>query len=650
VHVAPLPFEARCTASGHGYVCVGGEKDGDFAAIRVAGFPPSDPDQVDASLPLDFRRRTTLPRPPILGLARQPRYDKVGEDIVNSISIHKLPAQDDGPDDVVAVLTNNDKTVRIFSLVHHLELTVLDFPFPMNHATVSPDGQFLVAVGDEQNAFFFQRNMPEKSSCFNKSDGRVESSTSEWTLFQEVTLHVPAGSNIKGYFTTAWSSSGQLCAVGSECGYITVFDMELLKWCDWGEDAIVHLLSSTRPDVIPGPGAVRTMQFSPAPWDLLVWSEDQGRVCVADIRTGLKERQTLCLDPKEDGLEKTQIADFEEELRPEVSDLRREADFIRRYRRALDSEGTTAAVNFANEYIDASAERRRLHQSFGVVESDDDPHGLTAHERQVLETLRTTRQRDAAREPSVIPRSINYNTSASTQAREARLRAEAAHGFPRIPLGQRTDQVTRDREAAIRRTNIADTFTEFMTESSRQLNQIHERLIPRRQASVMGTLDEPISSSATTHTNITGGAMTRSPNPVPAVTRRDNSDLIASTDDAWRTIEEALARNARATDNARSSTGPELRSELRRLRQLTQARERLRAAREGPLENYGLSHGLLRRASRGYPQHDPAAGVQTAGLAMSPDGRTLYCGTTEGIFEFKLDVHQRKGLPAITPR
>jgi len=643
VHVAPLPFEARCTASGHGYVCVGGEKGGDFAAIKVAGFPPADPDDVDAVLPLDLPRRTTVPRPPVLGLARQPKYEKIGDDIVNSISIHKLPADGHGPGDVVAVLTNNDKTVRIFSLVKHRELTALHLPFPMNHATISPDGQLLVAVGDEQNAFFFERTKPEKQSFGKNTQDRVESSTPGWTMLQEVTLYVPTGSCIKGYFTTAWSPSGRLCAVGSECGYITVFDVELLRRCEYGEDAIIQLLSSTRPDLSIGPGAVRTMQFSPAPWDFLVWSEDQARICVADIRSGLKVKQILSLDPKEEGLEQVQIAEFELALSPEVGDLRREADFIRRYRRALDSESTAAAVNYANEYIDASTERRRLHRSLGVVESDDDPHGLTAHERQVLEALRTTRQREEAREPSVIPRSINYNTSASTQARRYDARANV------FPLGQRTNQLTREREAATRRSNITDTFTEFISESSRQLSQIHDRAIPRRQASVMGTLDEPISSGIT-HTNITGGAMTRSPNPVPAVTRRDNSELISSTDDAWRTIEEALARNARATDSARSSTGPELRNELRRLRQLTQMRERLRVAREaqGPLENhYGLGMNL-RRQSRSY--HDPALGVRTAGLAMSPDGRTLYCGTEEGIFEFKFNLHQRKGLPAVTPR
>lgn len=205
------------------------------------------------------------------------------------------------------------------------------------------------------------------------------------------------------------------------------------------------------------------------------------------------------------------------------------------------------------------------------------------------------------------------------------------------------------------RTQLADTFTEFVSEIARRSNPISERTAPLRHASQVlrdltaephstleATSDPPIQLRG----NITGGATTRSPNPIPAQIRRDTSEMMASTDEAWRTIEEALARNARAADSGRGSAAPELRNELRRLRQLTQMRERLRVAREqGPAESYGMGY---RRASRN--MFDPALGLRTAGLAMSPDGRTLYCGTEEGIFEFHMNLHQRKGLPAIQPR
>ncbi|KAH3915361.1 hypothetical protein HBH56_073150 [Parastagonospora nodorum] len=626
-HVTTLPWEARCTASGHGYVCIGGADEGNFAAIKVQGFPPTDPSDVDASLPIDFPRR--LPRPPLLGAAHRIRYEKIGEDIVNSISIHKFAAQGDGQEDVVAVLTNNDKTVRVYSLTQNLELTVLDLPFAMNHATISPDSQLLVAVGDAPTAYFYERMNADKPASSKTAEGRIQMNPPEWQLLAQVPLHRPTnGPCSDGYFCTAWSPLGRLCAVGSECGYITVFDVQVLKEVEYGEDAVVQLISSTRPDTAAGAGAVRTMHFSPSPWDLLVWSEDQGRVCVADLRSGLKVKQVLNLDPKEEGIEKAAIADFDLSIGPEMHGLRREADFIRSYRRALDSDGTEAAVNAATEYFEADSERQSLHRQLGVVESDNDPHGLTAHERQVIETLRTTRQRAEGQEQGITPRNINYD------------------------LARYGEGVSRDS---------IEFISGFIAEHSRRLTRsTQERTAPRRQASVVVSIDPGTVNVPQYYTNITDSAPTRSPNVIPAHARRVANEMVSSTDDAWRTIEEALTIQARTTDaiarnttsNANStsaSTGPEIRSEIRRLRQLTQMRERLRNARASqPLaETYEFSLGL-RRPSRSL--HDPSQGVRTAGLAMSQDGRTLYCGTEEGIFEFKLNLHARKGFPAIQPR
>lgn len=648
-------------------MCVGGPDDGNFAAIKVTGFPPTDPSDVDAALPLDFEHR--LPRPPALGAAHRMQLEKIGEDIVNSITIHKFPADGPDEDEVVAVLTNNDKTVRIYSLTQNLEIAVLNLPFAMNHATISPDGELLVAVGDTPAAYFFEKVRTDRPSSTKTPEGRIQYVQPEWELLEQVSLYRPTDLLADGYFCTAWSPSGRLCAVGSECGYISIFDVELLKIVEYGEDAVVQLISSTRPDTAasatsvrtmpgverPTPGAVRTMHFSPNPWDLLIWSEGQGRVCVADIRAGLKVKQVLSLDPQEEGLDKVDIADFDVSISPEMHELRREADFIRSYRRALDSDGTAAAVNAATEYFEADFERQRLHR-LGVVESDNDPHGLTAHERQVLEALRSTRQReearntgltprqlDEARSRGVTPRSINYNTN-------------------------------RNVDSATRRQQM-ESMAEYVPESFRRWNRTtQERTIPRRQASVVVSIDPATVNAPAALTNITDSAPTRSPNAMPAHARRVNNEIIASTDDAWRTIEEALATQARAANatadtggattdigtytitsesgnpsSTNTSTAPELRNELRRLRQLTQMRERLRNVRNSQpsAETYEFSLGL-RRASRN--SHDPSAGVKTAGLAMSQDGRTLYCGTEEGIFEFKMNLHARKNIPAIHPR
>ncbi|KAF1361201.1 hypothetical protein EJ07DRAFT_113470 [Lizonia empirigonia] len=644
-HLATLPFEARCTASGFGYVCVGGADDGNFAAIKVAGVPVENGYSPDTSLPA--RQETGPPRNrhntdtsmpsarPHVGIAHRIRLEKIGQDIVNSISIHKLPAAtSEGCDDVVAVLTNNDKSVRVYSLVDNIELCCIDLPIAMNHATISPDGKFLVAVGDQQTGFFFERYLPgpERPSTWKEPSDRLNSVPPVWKLFEDVALYVPSSQCAEGYFTTAWSPSGRLCAVGSECGYITVFDVDHLKVAEYGEDAILQVISSTRPDVCTSAGAVRTMQFSPAPWDFLIWSEDQGRVCVADLRSRLKVKQVLTLDPKDEDLDTIEIGSFETNLAPEMSELRREADFIRRYRRTLDSEGTQAAVNAANEYFEADLERQSALRRLGVVESDNDPHGLSSEERRILETLRTSRHALEGRQPGVRPRSINYTTAGHVEA----ARAAAARDMP------------------------SDLLDDLLSESLRPTNRSHgERTAPRRQASVVVSINEgTVNVPPHAQTNITDSATTRSPNTILAHTR---SEIINSTDDAWRTIEAALASQARAANNtARTSawtpaassnnpTAPDLRTELRRLRQLTQMRERLRNARasQPATEAYDFSLNF-RRASR--TTHDPGQGVRTAGLAMSQDGRTLYCGTEEGIFKFKMNLHARKGFPAISPR
>lgn len=218
---------------------------------------------------------------------------------------------------------------------------------------------------------------------------------------------------------------------------------------------------------------------------------------------------------------------------------------------------------------------------------------------------------------------------------------------------------TRERAAAAR-DMPSDLLDDLLSESLRPTNRSQgERTAPRRQASVVVSINEgTVNVPPHAQTNITDSATTRSPNTILAHTR---SEIINSTDDAWRTIEAALASQARAANNtARTSawipaassnnpTAPELRNELRRIRQLTQMRERLRNARasQPATEAYDFSLNF-RRASR--TTHDPGQGVRTAGLAMSQDGRTLYCGTEEGIFEFKMNLHARKGFPAISPR
>ncbi|KAK8198044.1 WD40-repeat-containing domain protein [Phyllosticta capitalensis] len=585
-HIAMLPFETRCTASGHGWLCLGGEDEGHFAAIKLEGANSTAAD-VDTLLPIHFgSRRSARPQGPFL--------ETIGGEIVNSISIHKLPGERGAEDEAVAVLTNNDKTVRVYSLTRGKEDAVLDLPFAMNHASISPDGNYMVAVGDYHQAYFFQRTK-QRQALPGKLNPRVVSTPPGWTNICVAQLHVPPSLSTTGYFTTAWSPSGHLCAVGSECGYITVFDVDLVKKCSYGEDAIVQVIRSTRPDTSSGPGAVRTMCFAPQPWDLLIWSEDQGIVCVSDLRTGLLTRQALKLEPKEEGLDKIEapLTDFEKcwkRLKEESS-----SDWL---------PGTTMRPAFGQRLRGA---------------------GLTARDSQessILDAL-TRRNRELQRIAS-IPRSINYPYTSDSANRND----PSSEDFP--ALGSSSSGLIRSTN---RHENI--------------INELHRELLRDSDPDTQG--NHTRQSSAETRNNGRTGSNSR----LSALANNSgsgsgNGSSNPSSTDAWRTIEAAMSRSPAPPSSRPSATGqsalrqPDLLLEMSRLRQLARARERI-------LDEYGIRVGLLRRGGTG-GRYNPTFGVRTAGLAMSSDGRKLFAGTEEGIFEFEIDVRNRKAWGAIQPR
>ncbi|KAK4544097.1 hypothetical protein LTR36_004595 [Oleoguttula mirabilis] len=718
-HIATLPFEARCTASGHGWVCVGGEDDGHFAAIKLDGSGPRTLD-VDSALPIDHWRQSGS------GAGRRAasvKVERIGEEIVNSISIHRIQDEDAHLDDIVAVLTNNDKTVRVYSLPQSLETTVLDLPFAMNHATVSPDGQTLVAVGDFNQAYFFQREVQDTPPQIPKPHNRLTSSSIEWTLTSVINLHVGVPDNTTGFFTTAWSPSGQLVAVGSEGGYITVFDVELLVNSDYEDDeAIVAVVPSSRPDLPqPHPGAVRSMMFAPDPWDLLIWAEDQGRICIGDLRTGLKSKQIVHLEPKEEGLQRVVYEDVPGDGSPaypqrptrDIDEL--ESEFIRRYRQAPDN---ATAVNFATEYIEARRRQRQQRQDMAALRAqasattgmrpspsiqEDDPHGLTAREQQILESLRTTRQREEARAQGQIPRSVNYTTPDMFSDTNHSLSPSTptSGSSPTRPLSEMLSsvqdslpelsriQAANPQPPASHSSVIANTLPPLHSlqdsawgqRSSSGLVRLSDgSRLPRRRASVILTPPTTNPSSATSSTLPSGSRQT----PVTPATAEPEEE------NPWRTIEEhmTLARGPLFEGAARAQAAPpvpaqqsalsarptgaelevELAAERSRARALARQRDRWRslraegaaAASEQPsvatfeqarrIAAFPEGYEALLRRSQLRGSNGREVGVRTAGLAMSPDGRTLWAACEEGIFEIAINLKERNFWPSVDLR
>ena len=578
-HIATLPFEARCTASGYGWVCVGGEDEGHFAAIKLDGGPRTN--EVDERLDVGgaWASGSSLGGSSASRRGATVKVERIGEEIVNSISIHRIQDEDAHLDDIVAVLTNNDKTVRVYSLPQRLETCVLDLPFAMNHATISPDGTMLVAVGDVNQAYFFQRYIKDTPPQIPKPHNRLTSGSVDWKLTSVVNLHVSAPDSTLGYFTTAWSPNGRLIALGSEGGYITVLDLDILGDCELeDEEAIVAVVPGSRPDIPqPHPGAVRSMLFAPDPWDLLIWAEDQGRVCIGDLRTGLKRKQVVTLDPREEGLPKIEFEDLpQDDLDMSTESVARtldqlERDFLRRYRDAQARDSNTA-VNFATEYIEARRRQRQHRQDLATSRAtsgsraalDDDPRGLTSQEQEILDALRTTRQREEARSHTGVATNVNYTTgdifgsgtrssSSSTPNPESGTTRSGIEGwsdaFPELlrmtasprpdPSGDGGEEhrlapiqvpgdaaswgASRHSQPSTEARSSVDTTT---SGSSSNTRTNHNPRLHRRRASVI--LSPPTTTS---------GSASASTSSRPTASNREAE----ASNTAWRTIENALS-------------------------------------------------------------------------------------------------------------
>lgn len=175
--------------------------------------------------------------------------------------------------------SNNDKTVRVFSLSQNRVQATLHLPIPTNHASISPDGKHLVIVGDAQSVYFYHSN----------SGGQCEVGREPWTL----TCQLTAGTRDDALISTAFSPSSVHCAVASQSGSVTIFDTRYLSKSQASDrpSPIITQIPSTRPQTYAG--AIRSVQFSSAPWDLLLWAEHNGRVTIADARSDFKRLQVI---------------------------------------------------------------------------------------------------------------------------------------------------------------------------------------------------------------------------------------------------------------------------------------------------------------------------------------------------------------------
>ncbi|KAF3923125.1 hypothetical protein ABW20_dc0107405 [Dactylellina cionopaga] len=296
-----LPFEPRCISAKYGWICTGGVENGQIAIIKVG----------KSASPLEESTSTT-PDGPVASFdeasvnERRDEQDEeaadqswcqtefirlaeLGGTIVNSITMYR-PTKPKSDSDVIAVITNNDKTVRLFSLPRFQVITTLTLPFHTNHSSVSPDGKYLVVVGDSSKVFFYHLATLVSESAPDFS----------WRLSSS-----PSYSGGDALISTDFSPCSNLCAVASQDGSISVFDTRLFSGLP-EESPVVSVIQSSRPQTQAG--AVRCVVFSPSPWDLLVWAEHTGRITITDTRGEFRCSQTVRVNVSGDSVEQIELS------------------------------------------------------------------------------------------------------------------------------------------------------------------------------------------------------------------------------------------------------------------------------------------------------------------------------------------------------
>ena len=398
-HVAHLPFEPRCITTGHGYFLAGDEK----GCMAYSQIPHSE--HPLEHLQLAEHDATSFPGATAV---MNPTMYQIGTDIVNSISIHKIErSREEFTDQIVAITTNNDKRVKMFHLGSGEERLIGQFSTPMNHATISPDGSRLVIVGDEDTIHFYKRvdtNIDGKNEA-----GIVRVVKDGWFKWSKhKTLRIPSGPELDSlaFFTTAWNDQGSLCATASEGGYITVFNVDRIDDAEDAEDCIAAFVPSSRPQ--SAAGAVRSMVFTPAPWDFLIWAENNGRMCVGDLRHQLVKRQTIKIDPHSGHVDHIPLSD--KDGRQNSQGFYIGSDFVYR----PWNEEARESTGLSNSDIDEMMNRRfgppshpglRVGENAGrdsLNRSDSalprDPiQGLAQREQEMLQNLRVARAGELGR-------------------------------------------------------------------------------------------------------------------------------------------------------------------------------------------------------------------------------------------------------------
>lgn len=462
----------------------------------------------------------------------------------------------------------------------------------------------------------------------------------------------------------------QVCAVASQTGVITIFDTSRIVDDLEEDEAVIGVLKSSRP--VLGHdfcGAVRSMSFAPEPWDMLAWAEDQGRVCVTDLRSAFQSRQTIELETDSPSLNRAIMVDADiDDDTAERRQMEIEARFLRQ--EARDNTDNPAAINRTADYLELAARRtaaRRRHAHLDGGSALDEFRGeLSESERQTLEAVGRSR----------LPLDSQPSTGTSQRNPYSMTYSQAAR---QLNLGTSTGGTAGSAQASRQADSIREYIRQRSLEHQPDRNRTGSRSYqPRRRSSVVISNTNVNNQSSSSHPSSLAPigtatpTLSASPSRLPSTTVPSSSNdttapptFSATGGDPWQTISDAMLPTAQEV--MASAAAPEV-TRHRLDREYEDARARIlerhvlqqrpssdslnrhdqllrgsnasqnfdseRAlialAREGALERNSLA--LARIEARVEPdRYRPAwrsrreldGGVRTMGVGWSRDGRNL---------------------------
>lgn len=300
----------------------------------------------------------------------------------------------------------------------------------MNFAIMSPDSSILAAVGDETRAYFYDVSRDTEATILTESGEKL--CGWNWDLLSCVEMDIGTRFDDGCCFSIAFSQFSRLCAIGSQSGVITVFDIQTLRRESNARNSVICHFNSSR--LSCNGGAVRCMTFAPEPWDLLVWLEEKGRAGIADVRQDFVRRQILHLDMNEPGIQ---------EIRTEpLLDDSAALGFDRDSPFSLESHNEVGAAQRAIlDSIENPSNEQRGPSSDDMPLRDSLIHDLSERERLIVEFLNTARWTSTLEEglpdqraranahPQPVPRS-RFQGATDIPNRISRPTSPLRHGEP----------------------------------------------------------------------------------------------------------------------------------------------------------------------------------------------------------------------------